>query len=142
MLGEIALIDPAASMGASKGHQRMDVDPFGGYIKGSIDLGLISEVRGLYIPTTRPLEIVVGPGNAVSQQNMRVACALRLDHREIKPATDRIDHIAYVFMDRHDAEAHLHELRVGRPSRRAHQMNLAQSSARCWCNWRRSSRTK
>jgi hypothetical protein len=107
---DLALTDAAAAWEQAKvGHQRMGIDPTGGYIKG-IDRGVISEVRGLYIPTTRTLEVVVGPGNQVSQQDMRVACALRLHHREIKPATDRIDHIAYVFMDRRDAEAHLDEL--------------------------------
>lgn len=87
----------------------MGIGPIGGYIKG-IDLEAISEMRGLYMPASRTLEIVVGPGNEVSQQDMRVACALRMHHRDTKPATDRIDQIAYVFMDRGDAEAHLHEL--------------------------------
>lgn len=107
---DLSLTDPAAAWEQAKvGHQRMGIDPIGGYIKG-IDLEVISQLRGLYIAATRTLEIVVGPGNSVSQQDMRVSCALRLHHREIKPASDRIEHIAYVFMDRRDAEAHLHEL--------------------------------
>ena len=107
---DLALTDPAEAWEQAKvGHQRMGIDPIGGYIKG-IDLDVISEVRGLYIAETRTLEIVVGPGNSVSQHDMRVACALRLHHRETKPAIDRIDQIAYVFMDRRDAGAHLHEL--------------------------------
>jgi hypothetical protein len=44
------------------------------------------------------------------QQDMRVACGLRLHHRLTQPATDRIDHVAYVFVDQADARAHLHEL--------------------------------
>ncbi len=107
---DLALTDPAEAWEQAKvGHQRMGIDPIGGYIKG-IDLEVISQVRGLYVDATRTLEIVVGPGNTVSQQDMRVACALRLHHRETQPASDRIDHVAYVFMDRGDAQAHLHEL--------------------------------
>ena len=107
---DLAITDPAAAYEQAKvGHQRMGIDPIGGFIQG-IDLDVIGEVRGLYLPAERMLEIVVGPGNSVEQQDMRVACGLRLHHRLTKPANDRIDHVAYVFMDRADAEAHLHEL--------------------------------
>jgi hypothetical protein len=41
---------------------------------------------------------------------MRYQCARRLHHGLTRPANDRIDHVAYVFMGRANAEAHLHEL--------------------------------
>jgi hypothetical protein len=107
---DLAITDPVAAYEQAKvGHQRMGIDPIGGYIQG-IDLDVIAEVRGVYLPATRTLEIVVGPGNTVNQQDMRVACGLRLHHRLTSPASERVDQIAYVFMDRGDAEAHLHEL--------------------------------
>jgi hypothetical protein len=56
------------------------------------------------------LEIVVGPGNAVEEREMLLACAERLHHNLTQPKSNRIRHIAYVFMDRADAEAHLHQL--------------------------------
>jgi len=107
---DLAITDPAEAYAQAKvGHQRMGVDPIGGFIQG-IDLEVISQVGGLYRAKDHTLEIVVGPGNTVRQQDMRVACGLRLHHRLTKPTTDRIDHVAYVFMDRGDAQAHLHEL--------------------------------
>ncbi len=107
---DLAITDPAEAYEQAKiGHQRMGIDPIGGYIQG-IDLDVIATVRGLYLPGERTLEIVVGPGNSVRQQDMRVACGLRLHHRLTKPTTDRVDHVAYVFMAREDAQAHLHEL--------------------------------
>jgi hypothetical protein len=71
---------------------------------------VIAQVRGLYAPDQRRLEIVVAPDIEVSQQDMRVACALRLHHRLTKPESDRVEQIAYVFIDRADAESHLPEL--------------------------------
>ncbi|MEO7731823.1 MAG: hypothetical protein ABIY55_12675 [Kofleriaceae bacterium] len=107
---DLAITDPVAAYEQAKvGHQRMGIDPIGGYIQG-IDLDVIAAVRGVYQPAERTLEIVVGPGNSVRQQDMRVACGLRLHHRLTKPTTDRVDHVAYVFMAREDAQAHLHEL--------------------------------
>jgi hypothetical protein len=68
---------------------------------------VIAQVRGLYAPDLRRLEIVVAPDIEVSQQDMRVACALRLHHRLTKPESDRVEQIAYVFIDREVAESHL-----------------------------------
>lgn len=107
---DLAISDPKeAYEQAEVGHQRMGVDPIGGYIQG-IDPAVIAQVRGLYAPDQRRLEIVIAPRIEVSQQDMRVACALRLHHRLTNPAQGRIQQIAYMFMDRADAEAHLHEL--------------------------------
>ena len=107
---DLALTDPAEAYAqAAPGHQRMGIDPLGGYI-GGIDLDVIAGVQGVYRPETRTLDIVVPPGAEVTQQDMRVACGLRLHHRLTQPATDRIDQIAYVFVDQADARAHLHEL--------------------------------
>ena len=107
---DLALTDPAAAYAQARpGHQRMGIDPIGGYI-GGIDLDVIAEVHGVYRAEARTLDIVIPPGAEVSQQDMRVACGLRLHHRLTQPATDRIDHVAYVFVDQADARAHLHEL--------------------------------
>lgn len=107
---DLALTDPAeAYEQAQVGHQRMGVDPIGGYIQ-SIALDVISEVKGVYRADDRILDIVVAPGIEVRQQDMRVACGLRLHHRLTKPVVEPIDHIAYVFIDKADAQAHLHEL--------------------------------
>lgn len=107
---DLAITDPAEAYAqAAPGHQRMGIDPLGGYI-GGIDLDVIAGVQGVYQPETRTLDIVVPPGAEVTQQDMRVACGLRLHHRLTQPATDRIDQIAYVFVDQADARAHLHEL--------------------------------
>ncbi len=107
---DLAIEDPAAAYAqAAPGHQRMGVDPIGGFIQG-IDESVIAEVGGLYFAATRRLEIVVAQRIIVEQQDMRVACGLRLHHRLHPAIADRIDHVAYIFMERADAEAHLHEL--------------------------------
>jgi len=110
---DLAITDPAEAYEQAKsGHERMGISPSGGYIAWHYEnlLTGAAEVSGLYESATRTLEIVVGPGNQVSQGQMICQCARRLQHRLTKPANDRIDHVAYVFMDRGDAEAHLHEL--------------------------------
>lgn len=107
---DLAITDPAEAYEQAKvGHQRMGVDPIGGYIQ-SIALDVIAQVNGVYRANERTLDIVVAPGIEVRQQDMRVACGLRLHHRLTKPVVDRVDRIAYVFADKADAQAHLHEL--------------------------------
>lgn len=107
---DLAITDPAEAYAQAKvGHQRMGIDPIGGFIQG-IDLDVIAEVRGVYRAETRTLEIVVPAGTEVTQQDMRVACGLRLHHKLTRPMVDRIEQIAYVFVAKADAEAHLHEL--------------------------------
>jgi hypothetical protein len=107
---DLAITDPAEAYAqAAPGHQRIGIDPIGGFIQG-IDLDVIAQVRGLYRAETHTLEVDVAQGASVSQQDMRVACGLRLHDRLTHPAVERVDHIAYVFMDKGDATAHLHEL--------------------------------
>jgi hypothetical protein len=107
---DLAITDPEEAYAqAAPGHQRMGIDPIGGFIQG-IDEDVIKEVKGVFIPETRTLEIPIAPGIEVTQQDMRVACALRLWHRMKVPAAQRIEHIAYVFIEKADAYAHLHEL--------------------------------
>jgi hypothetical protein len=107
---DLAITDPEeAYVQAAPGHQRMGIDPIGGFIQG-IDSAVLDEVGGVFIADTRTLEIPVAPRIEVTQQDMRVACALRLYHKLHRPAGQRIERIAYVFIDRRDAEAHLHEL--------------------------------
>jgi hypothetical protein len=107
---DLAITDAAEAYEQAKvGHQRMGIDSIGGFIQG-IDVDVISQVGGIYFADERKLELVVGPGNEVRQHDMLVACGLRLYHR-LEPAMEQpIDRIAYVFMDRGDAHAHLHEL--------------------------------
>jgi hypothetical protein len=107
---DLAITDPAEAYEQAKvGHQRMGIDPIGGFIQG-IDTEVLKEVEGLYRPESKTLEIIVAPGIEVTQQQMRVACGLRLHHRLTKPAVDRVEKIAYVFAAKEDASAHLHEL--------------------------------
>lgn len=107
---DLAVTDPAEAYEQAKiGHQRMGIDPIGGFIQG-IDTTVLEEVEGLYRPETKALEIIVAPGIEITQQQMRVACGLRLHHRLTKPMVDRIEKIAYVFAAKEDARAHLHEL--------------------------------
>ena len=89
----------------------MGVDPIGGFIQG-IDEDVIAEPRdrGILIKETRTLEIPIAPGIEVTQQDMRVACGLRLYERLHVPAGQRIERVAYVFIEKADAYAHLHEL--------------------------------
>jgi len=110
---DLAITDPAEAYAQAKvGHERMGISPSGGYIAWHYEnlLKGADAVSGLYQPATRTLEIVVGPGNEVKQGQMICQCARRLHHRIKQPINDRIDHVAYVFMDRGDAQAHLHEL--------------------------------
>jgi hypothetical protein len=110
---DLAITDPAEAYEQAKvGHERMGISPSGGYIAWHYEDLLVgaAEVSGLYEARTRTMEIVVGPGNVVTQGQMICQCARRLHHRLTKPANDRIDQVAYVFMDRGDAEAHLREL--------------------------------
>lgn len=109
---DLAIDDPeAAHQQATVGHQRMGIDAAGGYI-GGIDPEVFREElpEGVYRADERTLDIVVAPGIDVSQQQMRVACGLRIYHRDMNVTHDRVDHVAYVFIDKADAERHLHEL--------------------------------
>ena len=103
---DLAITDPMeAHAQALPGHQRIGVGPTGGYIgfhDGDLIAGAVRE-GGLYDATTRTLELVVAPGVTVEQGAMLAQCARRR-------SDPKIDHVAYVFMDRADAEAHLHEL--------------------------------
>ena len=110
---DLVITDPVEAYEQAKiGHERMGISPSGGYIAWHYEnlLAGAAEASGLYQPETRTLEIVVGPGNEVKQGQMICQCARRLHHRIKQPINDRIDHVAYVFMDRGDAQAHLHEL--------------------------------
>lgn len=107
---DLALTDPEEAYAQpAPGHERMGNSKIGGFIQHGID-ALLGQTRGLYIPEERKLEIVVGPGNRVEQFAMHCACAERLHSRLTRPSTERIDTAAYIFVDRGDAEAHLHEL--------------------------------
>jgi hypothetical protein len=132
---DLAVSDPEAAWAQAKpGLERMGYSPIGGWalthvkdldrervgraIGGALGEHLrttkppdiAAKVGGLYRPDVRTLDIVVPQGNAVEQQHMLHACELRLFHRLTKPTVDRIDTIAYVFIDKADAYANLHEL--------------------------------
>jgi hypothetical protein len=93
---------------ATPGHERMGLSRVGGYLR--VPYQFSQDVEGLYIAERRTLEIVVPPGDKVEQVRMRDACAVRYQHRIDPPAEERIDQVAYVFVDEADARAHLHEL--------------------------------
>lgn len=61
----------------------------------------------VYEATERKLEIVVDPGDEVSEKEMTNAAWTRAHKRTGK---DRIDHLAFVFMKQNDAQLHLHEM--------------------------------
>lgn len=110
---DLALTDPAEAYAqAAPGHERMGISPSGGYIAWHLS-GLLegaSKVNSLYYPETKLRKIIIAPGNEVTQGQMICQCAERLHHRLTQPALDRIDNVAYIFADKGDAEAHLHEL--------------------------------
>ena len=95
---------------AREGHRRMSVGDTGGYI-ASIDSDEFAELTGtFYYEDTRLLEILIAPKIEVPQRNMRIACALRLLDRQQNRQDGRVERVAYVFINRADAESHLHEL--------------------------------
>jgi hypothetical protein len=107
---DLDITDPAEAYAqAAPGHERMGNSKIGGYLQYNLE-PLLGYTSGLYIADEHTLEIVIGPGNQVEQREMMLACAERLQHRLEPPASNRIDHVAYIFTDRADAEAHLHEL--------------------------------
>ena len=108
---DLAITDPVAAYAqAAPGHERMGNSATGGYLQHQLDWIIDDDIRGIYLEKTHTLEAVVAPAIKVSQEDMLSMCALRLQHRVTPPPTDRIDHIAYIFMERADAVAHLHEL--------------------------------
>jgi hypothetical protein len=107
---DLAITDPAEAYEVAKvGHERMGCSETGGFIQ-QIQDWMLADVRGLYTVGERLLEIVVPPGDAVSQSRMLNACTLRLHHRLTRAAQEPIERIAYIFLDEADARAHLHEL--------------------------------
>ena len=108
---DLAVTDSAqAYEQAREGHRRMSVGDTGGYI-ASIDSDEFAELTGtFYYEDTRLLEILIAPKIEVPQRNMRIACALRLLDRQQNRQDGRVERVAYVFINRADAEAHLHEL--------------------------------
>jgi len=110
---DLAITDPAEAYAqAWPGHDRMGNGPIGGYI-GFHDAMLIEgavKEGGIYIRETRTIELVIPPGTQVAQGTMLAQCARRLQRRHKARQSEPVDHIAYIFLDRADAEAHLHEL--------------------------------
>jgi hypothetical protein len=91
----------AAAKQAAPGHEFMTSRETGGYVRAP------NPVKGLYEATERKLEIVVDPGDEVSEKEMTNAAWTRAHKRTGK---DRIDHLAFVFMKQNDAKLHLHEM--------------------------------
>lgn len=106
---DLAITDPEEAYAqAAPGHQRMGIDATGGFIQ-AINEDAISALaaRCTFSPKTRTLELPIAPRYELTQQEMLTACSLRLHSRT---HGERIDHLAFVFMDQADAERHLHEL--------------------------------
>lgn len=110
---DLSITDPAEAYAqAAPGHERMGISASGGYIAWHMN-GLLegaNKISRLYDPETKLRKILVPPGVEVTQGQMICQCAERLHHRLTQPAVDRIDNVAYIFVDKADAEAHLHEL--------------------------------
>jgi len=106
---DLAITDPEeAYVQAAPGHQRMGIDAIGGFIQG-INEDAISDfaARCTFSPSTKTLELPLAPRHELTQNEMLVACSLRIHSRT---HGQRIDNLAFVFMDKADAERHLHEL--------------------------------
>ncbi|HRC57550.1 MAG TPA: hypothetical protein PKU97_16565, partial [Kofleriaceae bacterium] len=107
---DLAITDPAEAYEQAKaGHARMGISPTGGYIAWHMQGLLKGAGQGLYTASERLLEVVVGPGNTVTQAEMLCNAALRLHHRSA-PTSTPVERVAYVFVNEPDARAHLHEL--------------------------------
>lgn len=107
---DLAITDPAEAYEQAKaGHERMGISPTGGYIAWHMQGLLKGAGKGLYTASERLLEVVVGPGNTVTQAEMLCNAALRLHHRSA-PTSTPVERVAYVFVNEPDAQAHLHEL--------------------------------
>jgi hypothetical protein len=101
--------DPAtAAQQALPGWERMGVSPTGGFLPSPYLVR--TDVEGLYSAATRTLEIVVPPGGAVTQIQMRDACAMRVRHGVALADAKPVDQVAYVFLEPAGARAHLHEM--------------------------------
>ena len=107
---DLAITDPAEAYEQAKaGHERMGISPTGGYIAWRLQGLLKGAGEGIYTASERLLEVVVGPGNTVTQAEMLCNAALRLHHRSA-PTSTPVERVAYVFVNEPDARAHLHEL--------------------------------
>lgn len=108
---DLAITDPAEAYEQAKaGHERMGNSPIGGYIAWHLE-GLLKGLgKALYLEDSRTRQIIVSPGESVSQGDMLCNAALRLHHRLHRPAFQPVERISYLFIDINDAIAHLHEL--------------------------------
>lgn len=112
---DLDITDPLEAYEQAKhGHQRMGNSAIGGYIQWHLEPLLEGASERLYFPDTRTLERVVPPGDVIEPREMLCNAALRLHHRLERragnPVATPVDHVAYIFTDRADAQAHLHEL--------------------------------
>jgi hypothetical protein len=107
---DLTITDPAEAYEQAKvGHERMGNSKIGGHLQHMLSV-FLGHTAGLYIESSKTLEIVVPPKTEVGQMQMHWACAERLHHRLTRPAHQPIERVAFVFFDEADARAHLHEL--------------------------------
>lgn len=90
------------------GHRRMSDHEIGGWLRSSYRPWGEPEFRALYVPSDQSLRVVCAPGREISQREMIDACAERLVARYNTEKPVRT--LRYIFLDRADAERHLHEL--------------------------------
>lgn len=91
-----------------RGHVLLGAGPDSGYL--SRDHEYSDDVKGLYDAGRETLEIVVSPGERVTPERMKDACAIRAAHRAKPPKRDRIRQVAFVFLTEEDARVQLEAL--------------------------------
>lgn len=87
---------------AGPGHVRMASWSDGGYMRGQQ-----APLNGLYKAKEHMFQVIVNPGQELNQKDLTNACAARAARRT---GEDRIERLAYMFMDEQDARPNVHEL--------------------------------
>jgi hypothetical protein len=87
---------------AGPGHVRMASWSDGGYMRGQQ-----AALNGLYKAKEHMFQVIVNPGQELNQKDLTNACAARAARQT---GEERIERLAYMFMDEQDARPNLHEL--------------------------------
>lgn len=98
--------DPATALEQAKpGHQAMSMYGVGGYI--GITHPFSNDLRGIYVPETQNLRVVIPAGKEITYSEMADYCAARqfqaFDGKIVGP-------MSFVFIDGAEAEPYLHDL--------------------------------
>ena len=100
--------DPAtALLQAQPGHERMGISDIGGFIKSQEYYTYQHEIRGVYVPEQKKLDVVVIE-REVSQREMLDFCAAK--QYQILPKDQPLERVAYVFLKQEESIPYLQEL--------------------------------